>query len=203
MGDEHAFQPLTLENRALQDEGVMTFIQTGVAHVIRREGQRTLLYLDTSKTDPTLYSRECALRGTLYLFHALVEDELVQRHGVIILMYNEQMSSRNRDPPLTKSIFQLFKGALPMRLSAIHCFKVPPVYNFVLTFLLVLIGSYLRKRVILHEDDTAKYLKKLEDVYDIGREDLPSDMGGVNKLDIENWILSREREHRWLSIDDM
>lgn len=194
MGEDHAFDPLTLENGALQDQDVMTFLNTGVAHILPRSEGRTLLFLDTSKTDPTQYSRESALRGTLYMFHRLMADEEVQKKGVIVAIYNEHMTSRNRDPPLTRSIFQLFKGALPMRLSAIHCFKVPPVYNFVLNFVLVLIGSYLRKRVIMHDSDTESYLTTLEEQYGIHRADLPSEMGGVMKLDIDEWIAAAKQQ---------
>jgi CRAL/TRIO domain len=181
--------PLTL-NEALRDDDIP--LRRGSMQIIRRHGRRDLLYFDPSKLDKTQYSRESACRALWYWFHALLEDEEVQKRGVIILNYNANFSNRNRDPPLTKLCFKTLQGTLPVRVSAIHGCHVPIVYSCIISILLVFMGERVRRRILAHNGTVEAVIQTLQNVYDIHADDIPIDMGGNLKLDVCGWLDERK-----------
>jgi CRAL/TRIO domain len=186
-GPIHAFQPLTLDGPLKDDTATLDI---GVLAIIRRKNARNILYFDPSKSDKTKYTRESALRAVWYGLHALLEDTEVQKRGVIALNYNANFRLSNRDPPLTKKCFSTLKGALPLRISAIHGTHVPYVYGCVIALVMVFLGERLRKRIIVHNGTNEEVIAALE-LYGISIEDIPIDMGGLLKLDISTWLENR------------
>jgi hypothetical protein len=194
LGADNAFRPLTLKNPAFQGEGMDAWFKTAQVQLIRRTGHRDFLYIDAAKADPTLYSRECALKGILYVLHALLEDEDVQRKGLIAISNSDGVSQRNRDTLLTKALIELSQGAFPIRLSAVHCCNLPTIFNVIMRFFLALIGDRLRKRIIVHCEMGPELLTKLVNDFGFQLADLPTQMGGERTTDFRKWIEERSQQ---------
>ena len=186
-GPIHAFQPLTLNGPLKND---MVALELGALVIIRRKSARDILYFDPSKLDKTKYTRESALRSFWYFFHALFEDVEVQKRGIIILNYNANYKNSNRDPPYTKMCFDTIKGALPLRMSAIHGTHVPYFYGCVISLVMIFLGERLRKRIIVHNGTNDEVNAALE-LYGIHVQDIPTDMGGFLELDVRSWLVER------------
>lgn len=169
------------------------WFSTGQIHLVERKASRDFLYIDAARADPALYSREGALKGILYILHALLEDEEVQKKGLIAISNSKDVSQRNRDPSLTKALIDLSKGAFPIRLSAVHCCNLPTVFNVIMRFFLVLIGERLRKRIIVHCEEDEGLLNKLVDDFGFKLQDIPTQLGGQRKVDLPKWLDEREQ----------
>lgn len=188
-GPAKAFQPLTLA-AALRDDKIP--LELGSMQIIRRKTARDILHFDPSKLDKTAYSRESGCRALWYFFHALLEgDEDVQKRGIIILNNNANFSPKNRDPPFTKMCFATIKGALPIRLSAIHGCHVPLIYNCVAAIVMLFMGDRLRKRILTHNGSNEHVVDILQNKYGIDAEHIPQDMGGELQLDVRVWLEER------------
>jgi CRAL/TRIO domain len=188
-----------MKNPAFQGEGMDAWFSTAQVQLIRRcrtdnQHHRDYLYIDAAKADPSLYSRECALKGILYLLHALLEDEEVQKKGLIAISNSDGVSQRNRDTLLTKALIELAQGAFPIRLSAVHCCNLPTIFNVIMRFFLALIGERLRKRIIVHCEVGPDLLTKLVDDYGFKRVDIPTQMGGERQSDFSKWIEERSQQ---------
>lgn len=186
-GPVYAFQPLTL-NGPLKDD--MIPLGIGATMIIQRKNDRNILYLDPSKMDKTKYKRESALRSFWYFFHAILEDEEVQKRGIILLNYNANFSFKNRDPPFTSMCCDMMKGTLPIRMSAIHGTHVPFLYKCILALVMIFLGERLRKRIILHNGTKDEVIAALAS-YGIHEKDIPTDMGGLFELNVRQWLLER------------
>lgn len=160
-------------------------------HIIRRNNGRDILFFDTSKLDKTKYTRESGLRALWYFLHALLEDEDVQKRGMIVISFNRRFSSSNRDPQFTKLCASVGKGAIPIRLSAVHGCHIPLCYSFLMAFLLLFVDTRVRKRIFVHNGTDEQVLKLLENQYQISAEHVPTIMGGKLHLDIHAWLASR------------
>lgn len=169
------------------------WFSTGQVHLIERKAERDFLYVDAARADPTLYSRECALKGILYILHALLEDEEVQKKGLVAISNSKDVAQRNRDPSLTKALIDLSKGAFPIRLSAVHCCNLPTVFNVIMRFFLCLIGERLRKRIIVHCEEEEELLNKLVNNYSFKIYDLPTQLRGERKTDLRKWLDERNQ----------
>jgi hypothetical protein len=192
-GPNKAFKSLTLNDARKEDTAPL---EAGAMHVIRRNGHgnpgvRDILYVDTSKLDKTKYSRESGCRAFWYFFHCLLEDEQVQKRGLVCLTYNANFSNKNRDPTFTKMCLNTIKGALPIRMSAFHGCHPPLLYGIVSSVVMLFLGERLRKRVLAHSGSTEHVLNVLERKYSLTRDIVPTDMGGNLKLDIKRWLEER------------
>ena len=195
-GDERAFAPFTLQSM----EGDMKPLQIGALQVIRRSktaapdsnaDERDILYMDSSKLEPGAYTRESGCRAFWYLFHSLLEDEQVQKRGLIVLAYSANFKNRNRDSAFTRMCLASMQGCLPIRMSAFHVCHSPPIFHFVSKILLCLIGERLRKRVLPHAGKYEKVVELLVSKYDIPTSCIPTDMGGQHKLNQQAWLDER------------
>ena len=186
-GPIDAFQPLSLNGPLKED---IVPLELGALVIIRRKNDRDILYFDPSKLDKTKSTRESALRAFWYIFHALLEDVEVQKRGVIILNYTANFKNSNRDPPFPKMCLNSIRGALPLRLSAIHGTHLPFFYGCVISLFMILLGERLRKRIIVHNGTKDEVNAALES-YGIHIQDIPTDMGGLLKLDVRSWLLER------------
>lgn len=191
-GPDKAFTPLTLTS-ALRDDTIPLYLSS--MQIIRRQSpSRDILYFDPSKLDKTLYTRDSACRALWYWFHAMLEDEQVQKRGIIILNYNANFSLRNRDPTLTKLCLRTVQGILPIRMSAIHGCHAPLMYSCLISFILVFVGERVRQRILAHNGSQESVLCTLRTTYGIQLEDIPTDMGGNRVLDVAAWLNERKRD---------
>lgn len=195
-GEDRAFAKLTAAS--MQEDWLP--IQKGALQVIRRpktEGaspdsdERDILYMDSSKLEPGAYTRESGCRAFWYLFHCLLEDEQVQKRGLIVLGFSANFQNRNRDSVFTRMCLASMQGCLPIRLSAFHVCHSPIVFHFVAKMLLCFIGERLRKRVLPHAGKYDKVVETLGQKYFLQKNFIPTDMGGDLILNQQAWLDER------------
>lgn len=153
--------------------------------------ERDLLYFDSGRLEPSQYTRESGVRAFWYFFHALLEDEQVQKKGLVCINYSGTFANRNRDPGFARLCISSLQGCIPIRLSVFHGCHLPPVYRLVAGVFMLLIGERMRKRVLPHCGSYAHVLKLLEQKYDIPASVIPTDMGGDLIMDIGSWLNGR------------
>jgi CRAL/TRIO domain len=125
-------------------------LEIGTIQVIRcrktneSADERDILYLDPSNMDPTQYTRESGCRAFWYFLHSLLEDEQVQKWGLVALGYCEKFAMKNRDPGYSRLCFSCFQGCLPIRLSVVHICHSIPLFRLVARITLVFIWENAR-----------------------------------------------------------
>jgi len=119
-----------------------------------------------------------------YLYHAALEDVGVQRSGVVILVCDD----RHFDPKLEQS--------LPIRTIAAHHFYDSNVIDFILSFVLFLMGRELQLRCnhyTLKRYDDDQFPGKLKE-FGILAAMLPTWVkGGTMEFNPEQWLEERRR----------
>lgn len=197
-GSARAFCPMTAQSMA-PDIRPLT---TGSIQVIRRAktdpnaDERDYLFMDTSKLEPSQYSKESGCRAMWYFFHTLLEDEQVQKRGMIAVSFNAHATNRNRDPRLMRMCVNSFLGCLPIRLSAFHVCHPPTIARLVVAVFSTVIGERLRRRVLMHTGNYETVVQHLEKKFRIPGSAVPMDMGGSLRLDIDAWLAQRTAENR-------
>jgi CRAL/TRIO domain len=172
-------------------------LEIGTLQVIRRRktneslDERDMLYVDPGKLDPTKYTRESGWRAFWYYFHSLLEDEQVQKRGLVVITYCANYSTKNRDPPFGRMCVASLKGSLPIRMSAFHGCHPPSVLRWVARIMFVFIGERMRKRVLPHTGSQEHVVSLLETKFGIPRNCIPKDMGGNRDMDLRAWLAER------------
>jgi CRAL/TRIO domain len=195
-GAARAFRPLTVESMQGGD-GDMRPMEIGSMQIIRRPktdptaDERDILYFDSGRLEPTQYTRESGVRAFWYFFHSLLEDEQVQKKGLICINYAGTLANRNRDPCFARMCVSSLTGCIPIRLSVFHGCHLPPIFRLAARFFMLLIGERMRKRVVAHYGQTQQVLAIMEQKYGIPRSVLPTDMGGDLEMDIMAWLQER------------
>lgn len=207
-GPSRAFQPFTVESLYVHND--QRALEIGSMQIIEREksydtslssiyppvdtsapDERNILWFDTSKLEPTQYTREAGCRVLWYIFHAYLEDVQVQQRGLICINYSANFSNKCRDPQFSRMCFGSLQGCLPIRISVFHGCHPPPLYRFVARILFLLLGERLRKRIIPHCGTNEQVNNTLRNKFDIPLEYIPSDMGGNLSLKMMTWIQDR------------
>ena len=112
-GSDAAFKQLTIRN-CLKPEDY-SYFQRNVSIVIRVGGRVCNLTIPSNNRGNN-QSLESGRRCAWYLNHASLEDEIVQRKGIIVL--NWLKGAKRGDLDNYQGITATCKGAMPMRLSA-------------------------------------------------------------------------------------
>jgi len=196
-GDEVAFQPRPILLTDLSDQDLATLRNTGLQLLPKRDKAGRALILHTRRKwlfeDPKDIGR---LKW--YLFHVALEDVGVQRNGIILLMYDDgPFELSHFDRKLDKLCLELLTKSLPVRPIAVHHFFNNKVIDFLLPFLLFMMGRELRLRYThyrLESYGDDRFLGKLEE-FGILPAMLPTWVkGGTMEFDAEQWLEERRRE---------
>lgn len=185
-GPNRAYADLTLESMK-PDIVALTigFMRpTGVKDPMGRH----ILFLDPSKQDRCKYERESMARAFFFLVQKVLEsDEETQKHGVIMMAYPHNAKLSQLDRPLAKLNIGIMKGAMPMRMSALHFCHPPPYITILLPFIKLLMRERLRKRINIHSGSKEKVLTKLAK-FGITADKVPTDLGGMVMVDIQEFL---------------
>ena len=188
--------------------GDMRPLEVGALQVVRRPktkdadatvDERDFLYIDMSKLEPGQYSRESGCRAFWYIFQSILEDEQVQRRGLIVVAYLAHFSNKNRDPTFARMCIGMMQGCLPIQMSGFHVCYAPPLFRLAARVLFLFMSERLRKRIVSHNNSSGssgnccceQVNSLLGSKYGIPRRLLPTDMGGELKLDIRTWLAER------------
>lgn len=194
-GDK-AFQPMTQsmacsnDAHALQINYVMPVVDSRKGDIIKDDAGRGILYVESSSrlTDQE-YDRTSMTRAFWYTMHALVEDEEIQKKGIVIIFHPRHFSKYSGDRILTKNNISSMRSCLPVRVDAIHCCHPPFFFEFFYALLNNLLGERLRKRVIIHSGSNENVLQTLAETYGIAKDKIPDFIeGGGLTLDYTGWL---------------
>jgi len=83
------------------------------------------------------------------------------------------------------------RGVLPVRVSAIHIFHAPYIFEILFDVVSMLLGDRLTKRIKMYSEDDDIIRQRLSRFF---IKSLPTELGGDVKLDQEKWISERKEE---------
>mmetsp|Transcript_38654 Transcript_38654/g.57478 ORF Transcript_38654/g.57478 Transcript_38654/m.57478 type:complete len:302 (-) Transcript_38654:149-1054(-) len=193
-GPDKAFLPLTLDG-AFKDDAVA--LGLGFAKIIpgvKDPSGRTLVFIDPSVQDRTLYTRESFCRSVWYVMHAALEDEVTQKKGIVFIGWPKQVKLSQFDRPQMQMNVGVIKGCIPLRVSAMHMCHPPGEFFFNIIFPIIkrLMGERLRKRMRLYTGSDEAVLKELADPFGLTADMLPTQLGGQIVLDNAAWLEERK-----------
>ena len=193
-GPVSAFLPLTLDQAVRHDRAAL---ECGFVRVVDQphphSDQRTCIFIDPSKQDRTKYARDSMVRAFWYVVHrVLLEDELVQKKGMIFIGFPHHAKFSQFDKQLIRQVLGSIQGCLPVRLSAFHLCH-PPAFFRLLVFPIihVFMSPRTRKRFLVHSGTTEHVLEQLETNFGLTKADLPKEIGGDRVLDGKTWLAER------------
>ena len=194
-GPEKAFQPLTLDKALSEDHVALEIGMMRVVDGVTDAKGRAIVYIDPSVQDRTKYTVLSLCRALWYTLHAALELESAQKHGVVMLLNPSDSRLSQFDRRLPKVMVPSIQGALPMRLSAMHLCYPPVFVSIILPIIKIFMSERMKKRILLHPGTRDHVLERLNR-YGLGKNILPSDLGGEVSLDHLGWI--RERQSKKL-----
>lgn len=154
---------------------------------------RCNIFMDPSVLEGHEYKDENMCRAAWYILHAALENnESTQQKGIVFLVYLRYTYVRHFDRSLVKLIANSIKGVLPVRVSAIHIFHAPYLFEVLFDVVSLLLGERLTKRMKMYSGEDEVIHDQLGD-YGILPSRLPSELGGSLDLDQDAWIAERER----------
>ena len=162
-GPEKAFLPLTMEKGgALEDVAqdiveIMKLCQVQILDGVYDPLQRgiTALHLtgELSQYDPNV-----VLKATWYMGHVALEDENVQRRGMIFLVQPKFASMNEfRNTPLAM-LSGCLQGVFPLNVAVCHMINPPFIFSFLYGILSMIIGKRLSDRIIVHSGEVTDQL---------------------------------------------
>ena len=154
---------------------------------------RAILLFDQSKHDKEAYDIPSMLRVVWYQMHCVLKaSESAQKHGVVILAHPKHAKFVQFDRHLDKALMMSIRGAIPVRIAAIHVCHPPSFFTILWPVAKVFLGERIRKRVRVHSGSEAKVLKALQK-FGMEKEMIPTCLGGSEELDHEAWIRARHK----------
>jgi len=113
--------------------------------------------------------------------------------GIVFIVYLKDTCVRHFDRSLVQLLANSIRGVLPVRVSAIHMFHAPKVFEVMFDVVSLLLGDRLTKRLKMYSGEDSAIHDQLSD-FGILPNHLPKELGGVLELDQNKWIAERENE---------
>ncbi len=142
---------------------------------------RAIVFLDGIKLDEARNLPDISLEGlaraTWYIAHVGLRSESVQRKGFIIVLRPMTSVLSLRKSP-AKLVSKSIKGAIPIRVAAIHVLDPPAMVSFFIKIARAFVGKTLQDRFHIHNSGTLD--KNLETLskFGIRKKQLPAELGG-------------------------
>ena len=152
---------------------------------------RCNIFIDPSVLEDTAYNDESMVRSAWYTLHAALEYESTQQKGIVFLVYLRNTFVRHFDRSLVSLLANSIRGILPVRVSAIHIFHAPYLFEVLFDVVSLLLGERLTKRMKMYSGEDEAIHNQLED-YGILPNRLPAELGGTLELNQDRWIAERE-----------
>lgn len=192
-GEDKAFLPLNLsENGPFRDDEKALAIGLFRPTQQKDDGGRAMVFYNPARLPlDKSYDRKSLVRVFWYILHAVLEDEEVQKNGVVFIVCLTNFKRSQFDRHLTKLNAGSTKDILPIRVSAIHVCDPPIFFKVIFTLVKLFLGERIRKRVRVHGGSVDDIISTLSTKFGIEKAQLPSEMGGGNVLDHVKWLDER------------
>lgn len=189
LGDA-AFVPMTLTSwREIDEENEFSI---GFLYLLPHQDDtgRAVIYMDPSVVEGQEYNDESMVKAAWYTLHAALENETTQQKGIVFLVNLETTFPRHFDRKLVQSLASSIRGVLPVRVSAIHIFNAPYLFEVLFDVVSVLLGERITKRIKMYSgDDLVEQIEK----FGVHSDVLPVDLGGEVVVDRNAWLCEREQ----------
>ena len=195
-GEEKAMLPMTLD-LALDVDADKKALEIAYSRITfqKDDAGRGIIFVDPSRLpEKGMYERKSMMKAFWYTMHAILEDEEIQRKGVVILAHPKHAAQSNFDRKLTKMNIESLRGCIPVRVAAIHICNPPWFFELFFPILKLFLGEKMRKRIKLHSGEDEEVLEKMQDKFGISREKIPTEMGGGLVLDHMKWLEGRRSQ---------
>jgi CRAL/TRIO domain len=192
-GTDKAFRIITLED--FEEEDQVALSQGGMICLDEKDKFGRGIYLaNRTKFAQGRSHRKSHLRVLWYLMECLVEDIEVQRNGIVCISgLGPKDYVQHQDRKLDYMATMLLRKSLPMRMVAFHKVITSKLTQFVIPFLLYLLGPEYRRRTKIHTDlyNIFNELQK----YGIEKSTIPKEFGGDSAFEYSTWLYERRLQH--------
>jgi len=154
---------------------------------------RVNIFVDPSLLEGHRYTDEAMVRAAWYTLHTALEIESTQQKGIVFIVYLKDTCVRHFDRSLVQLLANSIRGVLPVRVSAIHMFHAPKVFEVMFDVVSLLLGDRLTKRLKMYSGEDTIIHNQLSE-FGILSNHLPKELGGVLELDQNKWIAEREND---------
>lgn len=188
-GSTRAFLPMTLVGAMADDMEAFTRLGDDCYLLPTDKAGRAVYFSDKTRSTHEKLSKNEQLRILWYYLHTAIENESVQRAGLILIAKTDisKLSQFHRSHARTQ--FLHLNEALPIQVRGLHTCRMPMFFvKFVVPTVKLMLGKKLRMRYHSHhESETPSSLHKflLQD------EHLPIGLGGTFHYDSVAWLESR------------
>lgn len=187
-GEDKAFLPLTLSG-ALRDDEVGLSMGFIILSPERDISGRAIVIVDQSKLERKNYTRNMMLRVVWYVIHAAVEDEEIQRKGIVMLCTPRNAQFDQFDRKLESKVTHSLRDALPVIWVGLHFCHAPAFYELIAPNAKYILGRKMRARTRWHSGSFRSVLETLAE-YGINPTSIPSEYGGEWNVD-GKWLEER------------
>lgn len=156
-------------------------------------GGRAILFVNPSRlagyNKNNSDERMGVARALWYVMHNAIEgNDTVQKLGMIAVAHPQHVKPSVIDRKLMKLNMESLSGCIPVRMGGFHICHPPWFFGkIVFPIMRVVMPERMRKRVRVHSGSEEKVLDNLKD-FGLGREVLPSEIGGDVILDTDSWL---------------
>lgn len=128
-------------------------------------------------------------RALWYVIHHVIEgNDVAQRIGLLLIAFPHNAKVSVVDRKLMKMNMESLSGCLPVRVGGFHICHPPWFFHkIVFPIMKLVMPDRMRKRVKVHAGSEEKVLENLKG-YGLGKEVLPSDIGGHVSMDTASWV---------------
>lgn len=168
-------------------------LETGFCQVttLKDEAGRGILFLSPGKYDKAQVEVKSMVRMIWYMVHAMLENENVQKHGMILMVNPRNVGFQSISRDLQRQAAFSVSRCLPMRIGAFHVCQPSWIFRLSIPFLRLFIGPRLRPVFKVHAGKPEKIQSRLAQ-YGIQASDIPVDIdGGTMSLDHSKWLADR------------
>merc|ERR1711976_959837 len=180
---------------------------------------RPILFCDPSvlPIQKSTYNNSSIIRATCYMAHSILYQNINAQQKVVIII----ISPKNVQFPqqfniqLVKMFAESFQKCIPVRLSVMHFCYLPKVFvDGIFPLVKLFMGKELRRKIVLvsgtttssvgggsvggkreEEEEEKGVIRVFEERYDIGKEKLTVEIGGLLELDHESWLNEHLGKH--------
>lgn len=110
---------------------------------------RKILYLETAKLDPSVYTAADGIRLLCYIVAVLLEEEETQIAGIVFILDDLNLTMKHLaliSPMDIRDFMDLAKNMSPARQKASYALNLPPIANFMIELFMAAMNEKIRSR---------------------------------------------------------
>lgn len=181
-----AFRPLSIESLSMEERKEMSIGFLRLLPDTDGTG-RCNIYVNPLLLEGKEYNNDGMVKAAWLVLHKALETESSQQKGIVFLVYLRGALLRHFDRKLVQYLANSIRGILPVRVSAIHMFHAPYLFEVLFDVIALLLGERLTKRMKMHSDEEDAVIHDNLSDFGIGSSRLPRELGGDIEFSDGQW----------------